>query len=652
MPPGWKSDRSTNLIPIPDRIGRSNGTDHGVPSAGLWVFSVTMDKGKPDRLRWWVAAALFAGALALFWRVSACGFVTYDDGSYVTNNPVVQKGLTLEGLRWALTTTHASNWHPLAWLSHMLDVGLFGLQPAGHHLTSALIHAVNTALLFILFNSLTGTLWRSALLAALFAAHPTHVESVAWVSERKDVLSSLFWITAMGCYLRHLRGRGVRWYLATVTAFGLGLLAKPMIVTLPIVLILLDYWPLGLAPGGPARSPMHHGGRPFSWSTAIIGKMPFFLMAGASAGITFLAARGHAMTSSQLADMPGHAANAVVSYARYMGKILWPSRLSVIYPYPKDGWSPAAVLAALALLCLVTLIAVLQRRRRPYLLFGWLWYIVTLLPVIGLVKVGAHAIADRYLYIPATGLFVMIIWLAAEYALPGGHRLAIIASAGAIAVSAAATASWVQVGYWRDSTTLFQRALETTRDNWVAHTNMGIALADRGEIDEPISHFRRALALRKGNANIHFQLALALERKGSTGEAVDHYREVLKLEPGHAKALNNLGNILARGDDLRGAIPLFRQAIAAQPELSRAHMNLGIALSAGGETGEGMAELNEALRLSPEDPSIYFAMGAVLQSQGRLREAAARYREALRLDPELAKARAALEMMGASPVQP
>ncbi|HEY0512079.1 MAG TPA: hypothetical protein VGH73_09255 [Thermoanaerobaculia bacterium] len=441
------------------------------------------------------SAGLLGAALTLL-TLTAClptlhnGFVNLDDGLYVTGNRWVRMGITRAGLAWALTANVGNNWHPLTLLSHMLDCQLFGLDPAGHHATSLLLHLANVLLLFAALRRMTGAVWRSAAVAALFAVHPTHVESVAWVAERKDVLSALFWILAMAAYERYARRPSLGRYLPVALAMALGLAAKPMLVTLPFALLLLDVWPLERLSLG--------------WKRLAAEKLPLLALSAASSLITL---RYQRTSLAPLDALPWglRLANAAVSYAAYLGKTLLPRHLAVFYPLPIEipAWKTAA---ATALLAAITALALWKARRAPWLLVGWLWFLGTLVPVIGLVQVGRQAMADRYLYIPSIGLFLAIVWGIWEVAELGAKRRAVLATASAAAILALAVETWAQAGTWRDSVALYRHALSVTRDNYVAHVGLAKALVGKGDLAGAEAQYRAALALRPALAEARIGL--------------------------------------------------------------------------------------------------------------------------------------------------
>ncbi len=547
-----------------------------------------------------ITVLLVAGVLAVFWPLAGSDFINYDDDLYVTGNRVVRQGLTAESLRWAWTTGYAANWHPLTWMSHLLDVSLFGLDPAGHHLSSLLLHALNAVLLFLVLEGMTGAIWRSAAVAALFAVHPLHVESVAWIAERKDVLSTTFWFLTMGAWARYAAAPAAARYLAVFVLLALGLTAKPMLVSLPFVLLLLDRWPLRRIDAG-------------NWRRRVAEKIPLLGLALASSVVTVLVQRaGGAVRTVGGYPLAARLANAVQAYAGYLLQTVWPAKLAVFYPHAGDSIDALRLAASLALLTAITIAALRLRTRAPYVLLGWSWYLVTLLPVIGLVQVGEQAMADRYTYVPLIGIFIAVAWGVGDVA--GRPRIA-----GGIAVAALAAlslAAHVQVRYWKDSETLFRHALRVTEDNYTAHLNLGLALADRGDLERAIGQYREALRLRPDHAGAHNNLGVALTRVGKGSEAVEHYREAIRLDPGNADARFNLGQALVAAGRIDAAMERFREAIRLDPDFVEAHYNYGTLLARQGRWQAAIEHLSRVVELRPAYAEAHYNLGLALYYAG------------------------------------
>ncbi|MCL4501414.1 MAG: tetratricopeptide repeat protein [Deltaproteobacteria bacterium] len=489
-----------------------------------------------------ICLALTGTALIPYVQVKDHAFITFDDDLYVTANPVVRAGFTWPGVKWAFTAMHSSNWHPLTWLSHMLDCHLFGLRPQGNHLMNIAWHLANTILLFLFWSWVTRALWPSAMVAALFALHPLHVESVAWVAERKDVLSTFFWLGTMLAYAWYTFAPSWRRYLIVLLCLAAGLLAKPMLVTLPLVLLLLDYWPLGRMPIGPvwaaADETQPRPAAKIFW-LLVKEKLPLFALAGFSCLITMLAQRGSgAVMPLAIRPLGPRIANALVSYVDYLVKLFWPHPLIFFYPLAPVSWSLAAG-AALVLLA-VSGFVLYGARRWPYLIVGWLWYLGTLAPVIGLVQVGGQARADRYTYIPLIGLFVMIVWGVSEATAGWRHRRVFFSTGAALVLLACLWTTWVQTGFWRNSETLYNHALKVDRTNYMAYHHLGMALANEGKIDQAMSMYRITMALAPRYPSAYNNLAVIYAEQGRYDEAVAFFKAAIRLTPNNISFYQNL----------------------------------------------------------------------------------------------------------------
>jgi hypothetical protein len=515
-----------------------------------------------------LALLLLLLTLAVYGEVVTHEFIAYDDDAYVVSNPFVQKGISRATVTWAFTSFHEGNWHPLTWLSHMADVRLFGLNPRGHHAVNLLLHAANSVLLLILFTRMTGALWRSAFVALLFALHPAHVESVAWVAERKDVLSTLFWLLAMLAYVRSVERPGAAGTVLVMLAFSGALMSKPMAVTLPFVLLLMDYWPLGRLAGN----------NRCSFRILVVEKIPLFFLATVSCALTVLAqSRILAVVPLDALPFPTRLAHAVTAYASYVGKMFWPRNLAVLYPFPATV-APGKVAAAAFLVVTVTAVAIVVRRRIPALPVGWFWFLGTLFPVIGLVQVGQQALADRYTYIPFIGLFLMMAWGIPEAVAGWRQRTWFLAVAGLAVMVSLSVLTRRQVAYWRDSVTLFEHTLRVTTANSVIQVNLGNVLEARGLHAEAVSHYREALRTRPGFAEAHYNLANALFAQQNASEAVMHYREAVRLKPGYGQAHANMGVALQSLGRIPEAMEQYRTALRINPDDFRARSNLDACL--------------------------------------------------------------------------
>jgi len=551
-----------------------------------------------------VCLFLVIATLAVYWQVRNHSFVNFDDGMYVTDNYHVRAGLSPESVKWALTETEAANWHPLTRLSHMLDVQLFGMNAGAHHMTSMFFHLANTLLLFFVFKRMTGCVWQSGIVAALFALHPLHVESVAWVSERKDVLSAFFWLLTMGGYVLYVERPGKIRFLIPLLFFALGLMAKPMLVTLPFVLLLMDYWPLGrlggaMMPLGIMAQPAT-GGQGAFILRLVIEKIPFFALSAASCWMTIHAQQGKgAVGSLERFPIVVRVTNAVVSYVKYIAKTIWPQNLAAYYPHPGivSWWW---VLGASLLLVAVSILAIRTIRQWPWFIVGWLWYLGTLVPVIGLMQVGTQAMADRYTYVPLIGLFIITAWGFAELIAGWRNKKKLLVLAGASLIITLMVSSWFQVRHWKNSITLFQHAVEATSKNFLAYEKLGVALTARGKPAAAIMHFKEALRIKPDNEGVHLNLANALLSKGKIDECIRYYQKVLRDHPGYATLHHNLGVVLVREGKINSAIVHFRKAFRIKPDYAQAHNSLGVALVYQGLVEEAMVHFRKALRIKPD----------------------------------------------------
>ncbi len=630
-----------------------------------------------------VCLLLAAVTLAVFWPAVHHEFINYDDPDYVTENPHVQRGLTREGLAWAFGRIHGEGtyWHPLTWVSHMLDCQLFGLRPQGHHMTSVLFHTVNAVLVFLVFRSLTGAFWRCVLLATLFALHPLQVDSVAWVTERKNLLSAFFWLLTTWAYARYAEGGRLQaggWrleeagriqesgadathhvrppqfrdgerapratppasslqppaiYCLALFFFVLGLMCKPVLVTLPFVLLLLDYWPLRRLQLSTLDL------RLSTLRPLVLEKLPFFALAIASSLITIIAHRGVG-TLGSVAGPPWEMRieNALLSYVRYLGKALWPSHLAVFYPYP-TAW-PAWEAVTCGLLLMVICGLVLSTARRcPWLFVGWFWFLGVLVPFIGLVQAGEQAMADRFMYVPVIGIIVAIVWGSHSLLGCGRTRQPGLLIAGSAAVVLCMVVTRQQLGYWKTSETLFRHAIEVTKDNYLGHKGIGDALITQGRVDEAIEQYQEALRLKPNRAESYNNLGLALHRKGRADDAISQYYQAIRLKPADATVRNNLAIALAGKGQTDEAIGQFQEALRLKPNSAEAHNNLGLALYRKGRNDEAISQYQEALRLKRNYPFACNNLGSALLKKGQIDEAIRQFQEALRLKPDYANAR-------------
>jgi tetratricopeptide (TPR) repeat protein len=576
-----------------------------------------------------VTATAFAGACGN-------GFVNYDDDEYITENPIVPAGLTWDGARWALGATAAANWHPLTWLSLEMDSSLHGRDPRGYHLSSVLLHAANAGLLCLALYRLSGTIWPSALAAALFALHPLRAESVAWAAERKDVLCALFFMLSLHVYARYTERRTPARYLALAGCLALGLSAKPMLVTVPAVLLLLDCWPLKRMADNVPRSSAHRRLR-IRWNPAlgslILEKLPLFGLAAIASVLTIdaQAKAGAAVRADQL-DFAARLMQLPVAYVTYLAKILWPRDLAPFYPYSASLPIGQAVGAA-ALLVGITGIALVRRRSQPYVAVGWLWYMGMLVPVIGLVQVGSQALADRYTYLPSIGVFVLLAWCATELAARSHIATASVTAAALASLLVCAAATMHQVADWHDSVRLWEHALSVTEKNEVAHNNLGLALAAENRWNEAAEHYRKALSINPDYGDAHFNLALAVRRQGDLDGAASHLAEAIRVMPEYVPARLELGQVRLQQARLAEAIAVYRGALRVNPEQARTYDRLGIALFLDGQRREAIACFRQAVSISPSVPAYLFDLGHSLYGAGHIGPARECYRRAGMMDP-------------------
>lgn len=535
---------------------------------------------------WWFGLAVVAATIICYREVLDCGFTNFDDDQYVYNNPDVQAGFTWPAIRWAFTTTRLANWHPLTWLSFEVDYQLFGLKAAGYHAVNLALHCVNSVLLFIVLRRLTSADWPSAAVAAIFALHPLHVESVAWISERKDVLSGLFFMLTLWAYAHYVASPNVHRYLLISFVFAVGLMAKPMLVTLPCVLLLVDVWPL-------ERWQRYGGLR------LCAEKLPLFGLSCVSCAITYLVQqRGGALKTVELVPIENRLINLPMAYLAYLTKFVWPDNLAVYYPLAKTYLIRQSVAAAL-ILFLLSAAAILLARKRPHLFVGCFWWMGMLVPVIGLIQVGGQAYADRYMYLPLIGLAIAFCFSAERLAARWRVRPWLSAVAAAAILLGCCLATVRQVSYWRDSETLWRRAIDVTGANPVACNSLGVALAEAGRPAEAIDYFKQGLALAPDDERCHQNLALALIAERRFDEGLRCFHEVLRLNPRNAAAHFNAGVLIERNADQAAAMDEYRQALAIDPTYWRAHLRLGRALLKSGETHLGEQHLSEAVRLNP-----------------------------------------------------
>ncbi len=587
--------------------------------------------GRPKISRRWLRLGICISLAVLTWVVFGqllqYDFINYDDPRYVYENTNITNGLTIGGIAWAFTHIHSMNWHPLTTISHMLDCQLYGLKPGAHHFTNVLLHSIVAILLLLVLQRMTGgpsgtgSIWRSAFVAAVFAIHPMRVESVAWIAERKDVLSGVFFMLTLLTYFRYVRVRSIGHYLTVLFMFALGLMCKPMLVTLPFVLLVLDYWPLGRIRGQKSDVSGHE-----NLVMLVVEKIPLVGLSAISSVVTFLAQRGAVGWTEQLPVL-ARINNAIVTYAAYVWQMLWPVKLAVFYPHPESRLPLWEIILCLLLLIGITAAAVVLRKSRPYFITGWLWYLGMLVPVIGLVQVGWQGRADRYTYLPQIGLYIAITWGIADVTAAWRWQREILTAGTAIVVGLLSWRASVQASYWRDSETLFTHALAVTSNNDVAENNLGIVFLQKGNLDEAISLLQAAVDLRPENSPAHENLAKALLQKGQVTDALVHYRRLLELQPDNIEVHNIVGTVLIQQGQAREAVEEWQKVLAIQPDNGNAMSNLAwvFATSPDNSLRDGAKAVQlaeQAMRISGgRIPIIFRTLAAAYAENGRFSEA-------------------------------
>ena len=579
---------------------------------------------------WLIGAGLAVVTLAIYAQVAGHQFITLDDDVYIKDNPMVNRGVTLSRITWAFTTFHQANWHPLTWISHMIDSQVFGMNAGGHLLVNALIHVANTSLLFWFLLRTTHARWPSALVAALFALHPLHVESVAWAAERKDTLSTFFGLLSLIAYARYAEAPSRKWYAWTAIALVLGLMAKPVLVTWPFVMLLLDYWPFRRFQASEERD---------RWSAfrgIVLEKIPLFAIAAASCVITFIAqARGGTVRTFADAPVTLRLSNALVSYAKYLLLTFWPNDLAVYYPFAPAGIPLWQIVGAALLLIGITAFCISQRKIRPYLIVGWLWFVGTLIPVIGLVQVGGQTMADRYFYIPSIGLFIAIVFGVANIAQTGRVAWAFSVATIAVVLLVLATLTNAQLHRWRDSATLFQHTLAVTPPNFPMEYNLAHVLGGQGKYDEAAAHFQNALQIKPDFFDGLLNMGVTRAQQGQIGEAIEYYQRAIAVQPDSAKAHAELGVALARQNRMEAALDELNKASDLAPNDADVHTNLGLVLARLGKVQDAIDELHQAVWFKPDSAEAHNNLGLVLLASGKPRESIPEFEAALRLKPEL-----------------
>lgn len=566
---------------------------------------------------------LLSVTLVAFWQVRNHDFINLDDNLYIIDNPFIQQGLTIRGIRWAFTSAYSGHWHPITWLSHLLDYDLCGLNPRGHHVTNLLLHIANALLLFLLLQRMTGKRWQSCFVAALFAIHPLHVESVAWVAERKDLLCAFFWILTIWVYASYVEKPKLHRYLRIMLCFMLALMSKPMAVTLPFTLLLLDYWPLG-------RLKLEKGNANVR---LIVEKLPLFFLAAALSVVTvFVHLRSGVISSFSKLPLWIRIENALVSYISYLAKMLWPASLAILYPYRMS--LPFWKVAGAALLLIgITSLAICARKKHPYGIVGWMWYLGTLVPVIGLVQAGPQAMADRFTYLPLIGLFIIFAYGVPDILAPRDPRRIVSAVFGGLFLAILIIITICQVHLWQNSMSLFGHTLKVTTNNSIIQNNLGSTYVRQGRDTEASLHYSKALEINPNYADAHYNMGMLLFRQGKTDEAIFHLSETLRFTPGKADVHNNLGVLLFRQGKTRDASTHFMEALRLDPDYGEPYLNLGTALISQGKNQEAISHLNKALQINPGNAKVQNNLGVAFTRMGKTQEAATHYTRALQIDP-------------------
>ena len=573
---------------------------------------------------------LVISTFVVYSQVQDHEFLNYDDNEYVTENRNVKAGLTRESVVWAFTTSHNANWFPVTWLSHMLDFQLYGSYPPGHLLTNLLFHIANALLLFIVLLRMTGALWQSAFVAALFVLHPFNVESVALVAERKNVLSTFFWFLTMWTYVHYVEKPSVKRYGLVALFFALGLMSKPMLITLPFVLLMMDYWPLGRWKFEDDKLDIWH---------LVREKIPLFLLAVGSGIATLIVQKGGgALQAMEIYSLSARLTNAMVSYLEYLKKTVWPEGLAVFYPHPGNTlavWK--GILCGMALAG-ITAVAIRFIRKVPYIAFGWFWYLGTLVPVIQIVQTGGHRMADRYAYVPLIGIFIIVAWGLPELMAKWRYREKTLIVLAGILIPILMVMTWNQVSHWKNSITIFTHAIKVTEKKYpnfvIAYNNLGSALLAERKTEEAVSNFKMAIKLNPNYAQAHYNLGNALQAERKTEQAIAHFKMAIRLKPDFADAHNNLARALLDEGKTEQAVYYFKVVIKLQPDFADAHNNLALALLADRKTGEAISHLKIAIKLKPDFADAHNNLGAALLAERKTEEATSHFKMAIKLKPD------------------
>jgi len=591
-----------------------------------------------------VLVFLFLSIFLIYFQMHNYNFISLDDPLYVVNNKQVQRGLSLESISWAFSLSkqgEITNWHPLTWISHMLDYQLFGLNAGMHHMSNVFLHAISAMLLFLALRWMTGSLWKSAFVASLFAFHPINVDSVAWIAERKNLLSTVFWMLTMIFYFFYTKKPHISVYLLIIAAFSLGSLAKPMLMTLPFVLLLLDYWPLGritIPQWNEDKAEWYQ----FYYVAykLVLEKIPLMVLSFVFFYVTMLSLKmSHTIKASDLTPMDLKIKNAIVSYLIYMGKMVWPKDLSIFYPFP-DAIPMWEVMGSIIVLLMITVIAQIKYRKYPYFIVGWLWFIGTLVPVLGIIQAGLWpAIGERWAYVPYIGLFIIVAWGVPDLLTRVNRKKDIIVAAAAVVLVIFAVRTWFQIGYWKDDFSLFSHCVTLNPDNYVAHVNLAAAYAKQGESEDAIHHFQEALRIHANDVVALDGLGRLYNKLGQQDKAIHYYSDEVRYNPGDTNANFELGTVYAAQGDLERAIKQFSYVITIDPAYAEAYYNLGVISAKRGDMNKALEYFTSALNLNPNDAVSHCSLGVILMNQGRVYEAVSHFKEALRIAPDSSEAR-------------
>lgn len=580
---------------------------------------------------YWVSLFILISILAVYGQLHDYQFITLDDPTYVKENSHIREGLTLNGMYWSLTSVYSSNWHPLTWLSHMIDIELYGMDAGRHHMSNIIFHIINSLLLLLTLIRFTGNLWRSSVVAALFALHPINMEVVAWVSQRKTLLCFFFWLLALLSYHSYVQLPGRGRYLSVLLFFILGIVSKQAIVVFPFALMLLDYWPLGRYQIHKHEPDSAMGGSGI-FRALVKEKIPFFVIAFAGSMLTYFAQKsGGAVSTFDILPLNARIANALLSFSTYLSKAFWPHNLAILYPFP-DSIPIWRVGVSTILLGFITYCAVRTARRHPYFIVGWLWYLLILLPVIGIVQIGIQAMADRYAYVSLVGIFIVLTWGLSEVSQAWDHRKLKLTALAITSLLVLMASAYKQAQTWRNSVTVFKQALSVSTDNYLAYNNMGFAFSSQNRMDDAIKYYAVALKLKPDYADARFNLGVALFTKGKYGEAADQFTRALRMNPYNTKSLNNLGAALTKLGRVDEALQHYKAAIRINPQYVEAHRNLAHTLFERGEYLEAMRQYRFVIRLDPSNKHAHNNLGIILIKLGKTDDAIYHFSHALRID--------------------